>query len=88
MKIEHKYLIALIIVAALVLAGTFIYAVAFDTFGYGLLKAAIGVILFYLSERYLMHEIVGTDAIKQGNVAYALLQLGVAIIIASAVATG
>lgn len=76
-----------------VLVALFVASVSVDllhpfSFFFGaLVKAALAVIIFAAIDKYVLDEIDTVAEIKQGNIAYALLLLALALLIAANVAT-
>lgn len=85
---HHKFFFWIILIGAVALVGLSMYAVAFSTLGFAFAKAAIGLILFWLFDRYVMKEIDTFTQLKRGNVAYALFLVAIAIVLAATIATG
>jgi len=82
---------ALLTFAALFISG-FLLAFAsyqllieFSAFPMGLLKGIIGIMLFWVIDRYAIYELDTIEELKKGNIAYALFVLGICVIIAVAV---
>lgn len=63
------------------------FLLPFSGFFAGILKVGIAVVIFAAIDIYVFDEIDTVSEIKNGNVAYALLLLALAILIASSVAT-
>jgi hypothetical protein len=59
--------------------------IEFSSFPMGLLKGIIGIMLFWVIDRFAIKEIDTIEELKKGNIAYALFVLGICIIIAVAV---
>jgi len=70
---HHKFFIVAIIISAVAVIGTFNYLVNYSGFAAGLAKSIIGIGLFYVTDKYGLHEIDTLTQIKKGNIAYALL---------------
>ena len=84
----HKFFFWIILIGAVALVGLSIYAVAFSTLGFAFAKAVIGLVLFWLFDRYVMKDIDTFTELKNGNVAYALFLVGISIVLAATIATG
>lgn len=78
-------LLALLAVAAV--HYTFEYFPQYSYFGAAVAKVSISVILFWVIDTYLLPEIDTVTEIKNGNIAYALVILAYAIIVAAAIST-
>ncbi|HYW95026.1 MAG TPA: DUF350 domain-containing protein [Bacteroidales bacterium] len=85
---HHKFFFWIILVGAAALIGLSIYAVAFSTLGFAFAKAVIGLVLFWLFDRYVMKEVDTFTELKKGNVAYALFLVAIALVLAATIATG
>lgn len=66
---------------------TFEYYPQFSYIGAAVLKVGISVLLFWIIDSYLIHEIDTIHEIKRGNVAYAIVILGYCIIVGLAIST-
>lgn len=66
---------------------TFEHYPQFQYFGAAILKVGISVLLFWIIDRFLFHEIDTIHELKRGNVAYAILILGYCIIVGLAIST-
>jgi hypothetical protein len=64
---------------------TYLYAIEFSAFAFGLGKVAIAIIVFSAFDRFVLTDIDTILEIKKGNIAYAIMLLAVAILIASAI---
>jgi hypothetical protein len=60
--------------------------IEFSSFPMGLLKGIIGIMLFWVIDRFAIKEIDTIEELKKGNIAYAIFVLGICIIVACAVA--
>ena len=90
----EKFLSALALAAGAAVYATFtnggagvLTPVELSGFAAGLLKAALAVGLFWAFDRYVLTEIDTVVEIKAGNVAYALMLVALAILLAATVAT-
>ncbi len=63
----------------------FTYLIELSSFPFAILKAIIGIFIFWLIDRFALHEIDTIQELKKGNIAYALFVLGICVIIAVAV---
>lgn len=80
-----KTLISITIVALLSIIVTYLYAIEFSAFAFGLGKVTISIILFAMIDKFILVEINTIDEIKKGNIAYAITLLAVAVLIATAI---
>ena len=90
----EKYLTALLIAAGTAVYATFtdggvgvITPVELSGFAAGLLKAVLAVGLFWSFDRYVLTDIDTVAELKAGNVAYALMLVALAILLAATIAT-
>ena len=90
----EKYLTALLLAAGTAVYATFtdggagaITPVELSGFAAGLLKAVLAVGLFWSFDRYVLTDIDTVAELKAGNVAYALMLVALAILLAATVAT-
>lgn len=85
-KTHNKFfLIALLVVLAGIIL-TYFYAIAFSGFPVAMTKALIGMLLFWLFDKYAMHQIDTLTELKKGNIAYAIFVFGYCVIVAAAIA--
>lgn len=77
--------IGIVIASLLAIILTYIYAIEFSAFAFALGKVSIAIVLFWLFDKVVLKDIETIDEIKKGNIAYGLLLLSFAILIASAI---
>lgn len=78
----------LTLIAVLAVGYTFTVAVQYSAFAAALAKVTMAVILFYMVDRFLLPEIDTLTELKDGNIAYAIFLLALALLLAPAIATG
>ena len=90
----EKYLTALLLAAGTAVYATFtdggagvLTPVELSGFAAGLLKAVLAVGLFWSFDRYVLTDLDTVAELKAGNVAYALMLVALAILLAATVAT-
>ena len=90
----EKYLTALLLAAGTAVYATFtdggagaLTPVELSGFAAGLLKAALAVGLFWSFDRYVLTDLDTVAELKAGNVAYALMLVALAILLAATIAT-
>lgn len=64
---------------------TFNFLIEISSFAVGLGKAALGIFLFWIYDKYAMKEIDTVEQLKNGNIAYAIFLLSLALLVASAI---
>ncbi|MEM4626462.1 MAG: hypothetical protein QXF70_03500 [Candidatus Bilamarchaeaceae archaeon] len=64
---------------------SYIYFIEFSSFPMAILKSIFGIFIFWLIDRFALHELDTIEELKKGNIAYALFVLGICVIIAVAV---
>ncbi len=65
---------------------SYIYFIEFTSFPMAILKAIIGIFIFWLIDKFAIYELDTIEELKKGNIAYAIFVLGICIIVACAVA--
>jgi hypothetical protein len=80
-----KYPLVLLAVAAVIFTIVFLAYPAVSLFLAGLLKAAIGLALWWGIDRYILKKLDTQEELKNGNTAFALFSLGFFIVIAAAI---
>jgi len=81
------FFVLLSVVAVVAVGYTFTRAIQFSGFAAALAKVAIGMVLFYAFDVFVMKQIDTVEELKKGNVAYAVFLLGFAVVIAACIAT-
>lgn len=76
-----------IVIAFITILVTYLYAVEFSAFAFGLGKVAISIVLFWLFDYFILHDVDTIEELKKGNVAYAIFLLALAILVAVAIGT-
>jgi hypothetical protein len=74
-------------VSAVLVAYTFAAVPALSGFAAGLLKAALAVGVFWAFDRFVLRELDTVAELKAGNVAYGLMLVALALLLAATVAT-
>ena len=87
-KTRTTFFIALAVLTALLVGYTFTYAMAFSAFAAAGAKAALALLVFWVTDTYLVTEIDTIKEIQNGNIAYGLLLVALALIVAGTIATG
>jgi len=64
---------------------TFNFLIEISSFAVGLGKAALGVFLFWIFDKYAMKEIDTVEQLKNGNIAYAIFLLSLAVLVSAAI---
>ena len=80
-----RLMILVSLVAALTIYLTFTFFINLSSFAVAITKAIISLILFWLFDKYAMKEVDTIEQLKNGNIAYALFMLALAVIIAAAI---
>ena len=78
-------LLTLLAVAAV--GFTFSLAVQYSAFAAAFAKTTLAVVVFWVVDTYLLPDINTTDEIRNGNIAYGLFMLALAVVVAATIAT-
>lgn len=84
-KHNSKKILFSLIVSFLLMLFVLYNFVEMSSFVVTLLKAVIGIALYWWIDEYLLSHVNTLEELKKGNLAYALFLLGLAVIIASAI---
>ena len=79
-----KMIVSIIIISVLLIYITFNWIIELSSFAVGMAKATLGIIIFYLFDKVAMKEIDTVQELKNGNVAYAIFMLSLAILVMAA----
>ena len=80
-----KTIISILFFSLLAVSITYLYAIEFSAFAFGLGKVTISLILFSIFDKFILTDIDTIYELRKGNIAYAIMLLSVAILIASAI---
>ncbi len=81
------FVVASLAVSAALVAYTFVAVPALSGFAAGLLKAALAVGAFWAFDRFVLRELDTVAELKAGNVAYGLMLVALALLLAATLAT-
>src|SRR6056297_3566896 len=81
------FVVVALAVSASLVAYTFAAVPALSGFAAGLLKAALAVGAFWAFDRFVLRELDTVAELKAGNVAYGLMLVALALLLAATVAT-
>lgn len=83
--IAGKIYIAIVLILGIaIFALSMIYIPEYSSFTAGILKAAVGITLFYLFDKYALKEVDTIDELKKGNIAYSLFLATIGALIVAA----
>lgn len=66
------YIALALIVTIAIFALSMIYLPEYSSFTAALLKASVGITLFYLFDKYALKEVDTIEELKKGNIAYSI----------------
>ncbi len=84
MKNIIKYIAVIGVVGAIVLVGLLLLAPAFAVWGEAMAVVAVFVGVFVAFDRYVMKEIDTVKELREGNLAYAVFMVAVALLVLAA----
>lgn len=84
MKNMIKYIAVIGVVGAIVLVGLLLLAPAFAVWGEALAVVAVFIAVFVAFDKYVMKEMDTIKELQNGNLAYAVFMLAIALLVLAA----